>query len=155
VALVMISFPSPYRLSENTGNSQLPLKDLGQFMVTKKALTSITTLLASSDQSGLFLFQTKCEDVSVHVKTECLALGALECIQCKKPVKNVDGLYTKLGKRPKRVDEWLRANPSTERAEGSTYSHCHLLPTSGQPETDAQCKHDKTLVHRCLFRLKS
>jgi hypothetical protein len=156
VALIMINFPSPYQLdTQNSGNSQLPSKHSGQFMVTKEVLQLIVCLLSRSDQNAFFLFQTKCEDVAVQVKEECLALGRLECVPCKNPVENIDYRYTQIGKRPKRVDQWLKAKRSRERAEGNMYSCTRLLPMIGQPETEAQCDHDNTVVHRCLFRLKT
>lgn len=157
LALIMINFPSPYRLLEDSsaGNSQLPSKHSKQFMVTKKVLASISGLLPTPDReggNGLFLFQTKCEDVAVHVKNECLSLGTMECVPCKNPVKDIDLLYNKNGKRPKRVDEWLKATPSAERAEGNMYLSTPCLPTVGQPETEAQCNFENTVVHRCIFR---
>eukprot|EP00804_Cyclotella_cryptica_P006958 CCRYP_007114-RA/>CCRYP_007114-RA protein AED:0.04 eAED:0.04 QI:0/0/0/1/1/0.5/2/0/561 len=156
VALIMINFPSPYQLeAQNSGNSQLPSKYSDQFMVTMKVLQLIATLLMQSDRTAYFLFQTKCEDVAVHVKDKCLALGTLECVVCKNPVKNVDHQYAQMGKRPKRVDQWLKVKSTSERAEGDVYSCMPLLPEIGQPETESQCIHDSTVVHRCLFKLKT
>ncbi|KAL7548383.1 hypothetical protein ACHAWF_011665 [Thalassiosira exigua] len=158
LALIMINFPSPYRLEDaGTGNSQLPSKYSNQFMVTKKVLTLVAELLlkkSSRSNEGLFLFQTKCEDVILHVKRECLSLGTLDCSTCKNPVKNIDLEYNKLGKRPRRVDEWLNAALSAERAEGKVYSITPFLPLSGRPETEVQCGYDNAFVHRCLFRRK-
>ena len=157
-ALIMINFPSPYRLKESgSGNSQLPSMNSSQFMVNKDILEFISRLLAKSDDHGCdsyFLFQTKCEDVAVLVKNECLALGTMEYVPCKKPMKDVDLQYKILGKRPKRVDEWLTAEPLAERAEGIMYSSTALLPILGQPETEVQCIYERTVVHRLLFRRK-
>lgn len=153
VALILINFPSPCQ--KNSGNFQLPSKQSGQYMVMEKVLQLIGHLLLRSDQNAFFLFQPKCEDVAVHVKNECLALSRLECVPCKNPVENIDCRYTQIGKRPKRVDQWLKAKPSPERAEGQMYSCTRLLPMVGQPETEAQCDHDNTVVHGCLFQLKS
>jgi len=153
-ALIMINFPSPYRLSvTGSGNSQLPTMNSNQFMVTKEILEQISRLLSKSDDVGgenFFLFQTKCEDVAVLVKNECLALGTLEPVPCKNPMKDIDIQYENRGKRPKRVDDWL--TPLAERAEGSMYSSTPLLPTVGRPETEVQCSYENSVVHRLLFR---
>lgn len=159
--LIMINFPSPYRLEVGSlaGNSQLPGKH--SFMVTKNILRSIAELLAEDSSpnrgdapEGLFLFQTKCEDVAVHVMNECLSLGTMECVPCKYPMEDVDLEYAKRGKRPKRVEEWLKATPLA-RAEGIMYSRTSLLPAFGRPETEVQCNYDNILVHRCLFRRRT
>lgn len=153
IAFIMINFPTPYRLEDrNSGNSMLPLMNSGCFMVTNHVLQSISFLLSRLDRSGLFLFQTKSEDVAVHVKNECLALGSFECVPCRCPVNDIQQQYTENGKMPKRVNDWLDANPSAERAEGHMYSSVPLLPEVGWPETEVQCKHDNLVVHRCLFR---
>mmetsp|Transcript_8279 Transcript_8279/g.18543 ORF Transcript_8279/g.18543 Transcript_8279/m.18543 type:complete len:638 (-) Transcript_8279:135-2048(-) len=158
LALIMINFPSPYRLEvSGAGNSQLPSKHSNQFMVTKKVLALVAGLLSKPDRkggNGLFLFQTKCEDVAVHVKNDCLSSGTMECVPCKNPIKDINLQY-KSGNRPKRVDEWLKATPSAERAEGSMYSRTPFLPTAGRPETEVQCSYENTVVHRCLFRQKT
>ena len=155
-ALIMINFPSPYRLSvTGSGNSQLPTMNSNQFMVTKEILELISRVLLKSDDVGgenFFLFQTKCEDVAVLVKNECLALGTLEPVPCKNPMKDIDIQYENRGKRPKRVDDWL--TPLAERAEGSVYSSTPLLPTVGRPETEVQCSYENSVVHRLLFRRK-
>lgn len=156
IALIMINFPSPYRLQLRTGgNSQLPLIDSGQFMVTKKVLQSISSLLSKSYRGGYFLFQTKCEDVAVYVKQKCLDLGTLHCIPCKNPVSDIDSQYNDKGKTPKRVDEWIKTQSNPERAVGAIYSATPILPAAGQPETEAQCQLDGTVIHRCMFRLKT
>jgi len=156
IALVMINFPSPYRLQVGTaGNLQLPSKHSDQFMVSERLLALIDELLANSnakvEPGGIFLFQTKCEDVAVHVKNKCLSLTSLECIPCKYPVKDVENEYKK-GVRPKRVDEWLKKTTSIERAEGSIYSRKPVLPRVGMPETEIQCLIENTVVPRLLFK---
>jgi len=159
LALIMINFPSPYRLEVGmSGNSQLPSKYSNQFMVSKNVLTLVADLMFSSSalergRESLFLFQTKCEDVAVHVKNECLSLDTMECIHFNHSIEDIDLIYQEMGKRPKRVDEWLKESP-VGRAEGSMYSSTPLLPTAGRPETEVQCSLEKTLVHRCLFRTR-
>eukprot|EP00578_Thalassiosira_sp_NH16_P007616 CAMPEP_0181114196 /NCGR_PEP_ID=MMETSP1071-20121207/20748_1 /TAXON_ID=35127 /ORGANISM="Thalassiosira sp., Strain NH16" /LENGTH=634 /DNA_ID=CAMNT_0023198277 /DNA_START=340 /DNA_END=2241 /DNA_ORIENTATION=- len=155
VALIMINFPTPYSIG-GVGNSQLPSKHSNEFMVTKNVIAMIAELLSVPDKKGrkgIFLFQTKCEDIAVHVKTELLSLSELECIPSRYPVKDIDRQYEKCGKRPKRLDEWLKHTPSPERAEGSEYSTTPILPTAGRPETEVQCDYEHTLVHRCLFQM--
>ena len=155
ITLVMINFPSPYRLRVGAaGNLQLPSKH-DHFMVSDRVLTLIDELLANSnakvEPGGIFLFQTKCEDVAVHVKNKCLSLTSLECIPCKYPVKDIEHEY-KNGVRPRRVDEWLKQSTSIERAEGSIYSRTPVLPRVGMPETEIQCLIKNTVVHRLLFK---
>lgn len=159
LALIMTNFPTPYRLEVyGAGNMQLPSKHSDRFMLTKQVLTSIGELLSESsafdreEGGGIFLFQTKCEDVAVHVKNECLSLGTMECLPCKNPVEDIDRRYVKSGKRPKRVNDWMKATSSAERAEGNMYSSTPLLPSFGRPETEVQCIYDHTVIHRCLFR---
>ena len=155
LALVMINFPSPYRLEvTEVGNSQLPSKYSNQFTVTEKVLVLVDRLLSRSNHegmNGIFLFQTKCEDMAVYVKNECLSLTSMESVSCKYSVKDVELEYSNSGKRQKRVDEWLRTSPA-ERAEGTMYSSRPLLPNTCLPETEVQCIYDKTIVHRLIFR---
>ena len=182
IAMVMIHFPSPYRLmmaggggggleaDMRSGNSQLPTSIGNGFMVSRGLLELISVLLLpksnsvhSKDDAGVFLFQTKCEDVAVRVKTDCLSLRTMECISCKCPVKNIDRIYDDNGKRegkgngigngrPKRVEEWMKIDPCAERAEGKMWSSIPLLPTKGRPETEVQCEYENTIVHRCMLR---
>lgn len=154
LALIMINFPSPYRLGDTSGGGNTQLPSASNFMVTKQILELIAELLSKSSGRGKFLFQTKCEDVVVHVQTKCLSLGTLECIHSTSPMEDVDLQYEKLGKRPKRVDEWLKVDPFAERAEGYSYWAEPLLPTGCQPETEVQCSLENILVHRCLFHCK-
>lgn len=154
IALVMINFPSPYRfVAGNAGNSQLPSMQSGRFMVTRQVLQSISALLSKSDGNGFFLFQTKCEDIVVHVKNECLGFAGMEPVPCKHSVRHIDCQYIMRGQRPKRLDDWLQMNPSVERAQGIIYSSTSLLPPKGLPETEAQCILDGTVVHRIIFRV--
>ena len=154
IVLAMINYPSPYRLMDgNVGNSQLPLMQSGQFMVTRQVLQSIGALLYKSDGNGYFLFQTKCEDVAVHVKNECLDFARMEPNPCKYPIRDIECQYGTRGQRPKRLDDWLQMNPSIERAQGNTFSSASLLPHKGMPETEAQCILDHTVVHRILFKV--
>ena len=160
-AMVMIHFPSPYRLmaldstegnDSHSGNSQLPFTFDG-FMVTRKLLVSISELLRRFEGDGILLFQTKCEDVAIHVKELGLSIGTLDCVKCESPVENIDMRYKETsGKRPKRVDDWLRSTPSTERAEGVVWSSLPLLPGKCQPETEVQCNNERTIIHRCVFQ---
>lgn len=156
-ALIMINFPSPYRLRETgSGNSQLPSMSSNHFMATREILGLISRLLSKSednDGDNFFLFQTKCEDVAVMVFNECLALDTMEYVKCKNPMKDIDLQY-KNSKRPKRVDEWLTSAPLAERAEGAMYSSKPFLPTAGRPETEVQCIHENIVVHRFLFQRK-
>ncbi|EED94220.1 predicted protein [Thalassiosira pseudonana CCMP1335] len=144
IVLAMIHFPSPYRLT--SGNSQLPSSS-DVFMVTKDLLRSISDLLCGGTSIGYFLFQTKCEDVAIHVWNDCLSLETMECVPCADPVVDIDRYCN--GCQPKRVTAWLNENPSTDRAEGVYWSSKSVLPQ--RPETEIQCYNHHTAVHRFLF----
>ncbi|KAL3789449.1 hypothetical protein ACHAW5_009693 [Stephanodiscus triporus] len=152
-ALIMINFPSPYRLRETgSGNSQLPSMSSNQFMAMKAILGLISRLLSKSEYNfgdSFFFFQT----IAVMMFNECLALGTMEYVKCKNPMKDIDLQY-KNSKRPKRVDEWLTSAPLAERAEGAMYSSKPFLPRAGRAETEVQCIHENIVVHRFLFRRK-
>lgn len=163
IECIMIHFPSPYRLplsdddcnvkdKERSGNRQLPHHDSKDgFMITPRVATMISTLLQNNPQ-GLLIFQTKCEDVAIHVKNLLLSTGMLETVPCCHAVKSVEDFYAMSGRRPKRLDLWLESTPEAERAEGEIWSSKAIMPTLARPETEIQCEHDYTVVHRCLFR---
>jgi len=171
IELLMIHFPSPYRSSyssdhddndndndnsnnknnERSGNSQLPGNAKGDFMITPQVATMISNILQKDNQIQL-LFQTKCEDVAIHVKNLFLSTGTLEIGPCSHAVKSVEETYAVSGRRPKRLDHWLETTPEAERAEGMCWSSVSMMPTMARPETEIQCEYDNTVVHRCLFR---
>ncbi len=191
VDMIMIHFPSPYRLltsstssissepssssdddDDDIGNSQLPSISSDGFMVTEELIGLASELLSTrknhkggtrtSSSSGHLFFQTKCEDVAVHIKNLCLPEAAsntstctFECVPSPDPVLDVDLRYEQEGKggmRPQRVEKWIKAIPEAERAEGSCWWSSSCLPLLGRAETEVQCEFESTVVHRCLMR---
>jgi len=154
IEMIMIQFPSPYRLSvEGTsGNSQLPSASTDGFMISKDVVEMVSKLL---NDRGLLLFQTKCEDVAIHTKNLFLGTDKLECLPCIAPVQDIDHVYNqKQRRRPKRVEDWIKMCPETERAEGDIWSSRPLMPMMGRTETEVNCDHENVVVHRCLFSTK-
>jgi len=152
--LIMVNFPSPYRLAlGELGNLQLPSAE--NFMVTSKLLEQISVLARSDTGETYFMFQTKCEDVAVYLKNECLHNGMEGIIAGDKAVQSIDKIYSQNKSVPKRVKEWLRIEPLAERAEGNLFWRQPILPLDCLPETEVQCFSDKVVVHRCLFKVKN
>jgi hypothetical protein len=146
ILLTMVNFPSPPRLSAHkTGNSQLS----ENFMVTNKVFELIKVISA---KESYFMFQTKCEDVAVYLKNECIRNG-MEGIAGNEAVEDIDGIYAKNLAVPKRVKEWLRVEPHAERAEGNLFWNRPILPVDSLPETELECLFERKVVHRCLFKL--
>jgi hypothetical protein len=161
IELIMIHFPSPYRSTfvdrdgntERTGNSQLPGNVQDDFMITPQVAIMISNLLQQPQNNhAMLLFQTKCEDVAIHVKNLFLSTGTIETVPCSNPVNSVEDSYTISGRRPKRLEQWLAYTPNAERAEGECWSSVSMMPTVARPETEIQCEYDHTVVHRCIFR---
>ena len=153
-ALIMVNFPSPYRLDAGErGNLQLPSAE--NFMVTSKLFDQISSLARSDAGETYFMFQTKCEDVAVYLKNECLNNGMEGVIAGDKSVQNIDEVYFHNKSVPKRVKEWLRIEPLAERAEGNLFWSQPILPLDCLPETEVQCLSDEVVVHRCLFKVKN
>lgn len=155
ISMIMVNFPSPYRLdSGERGNLQLPSAE--NFMVTSKLFKQICSLARNDDDESetYFMFQTKCEDVAVYLKNECLRNGLSGIIAGDKAVDSIDDIYSRNKSVPKRVKEWLRFEPRAERAEGNLFWSEPFLPLDCLPETEVQCLNDNKVVHRCLFKCK-
>ena len=146
--LVMCNFPSPYRLG--SGNSQLPKED--EFMITKSLLEMAVRTLG---KDGLFLFQTRCEDVAIRVKRLCLSLGSLECVKFCHHINDIESEYTSSGSsRPDRVGRWLEVcPPNAERGQGEMFARNPILPREAIPETEVECILGNSIVQRLLFRI--
>jgi len=151
--LIMVNFPSPYRLdASERGNLQLPSAE--NFMVTSKLFELISVLAANDTNERYFMFQTKCEDVAVYLKNECLSNGMEGITAGYKAVENIDNIYSQKSV-PKRVKEWLRIEPLAERAEGNLFWSQPILPLDCLPETEVQCLSENKAVHRCLLKYKN
>ena len=158
VSLVMIQFPSPYRLIDSNkaaGNSQLPASTTEGFMVNESLLCIIADILKMNGGCGKLLFQTKCEDVAIFMKNVALNTGHFECVPCSHPVLNIDeDVYFKsqTGKRPVRVEQWLSSYNEQERAEGSSWSASSLVPSFSRSETEVACDDNGTFIHQCILK---
>ena len=146
--MIMCNFPSPYRLG--SGNSQLPKED--QFMITEPLLKMVVRTL---DKDGMFLFQTRCEDIAVRVKELCTSLGSLECVKFCNHIDDIESEYVSSGSsRPDRVGRWLEmCRPPAERGQGEMFARNPILPREAMPETEVECILSNTVVHRLLFRM--
>jgi tRNA G46 methylase TrmB len=145
VALVMIQFPSPYRLAEKaTGNTQLSSVDDG-FMVSQELLNAVARVLEKS--GGFLLLQSNVEDVAVTMR-ELAQDAGFQSVVVPQPryLEDFDQFHL-----PQRTLEW--AEVGGERAVGDNWSAVPLLPSRGSTETEVACDYQGTPVHRCLFRV--
>lgn len=154
IELILIQFPSPYRLVSKEphsrgGNSQLPSTD--GYMITPELVQAISKMLEKDN--GQLLVQTKCEDVAVYTKNLIVEENGLECLPASWPVRNIDDIYNRT--RPKRVDDWLQYSPDAERAEGEVWSSRPILPSLGRTETEVQCDFERSHIHRCIISYKA
>lgn len=157
VSLIMIQFPSPYRLEtvKSGGNEQLPTLAGKGFMINEELLQLIADVLELNGGKGKLLFQTKCEDIAIYVKNLALDTGRYMMIRCSNSIQSIEkDVYSEGNyKRPLRVDEWLSSNLNAERAEGSIWSAAPLCPSFCRSETEIACEVDNTFVHRCIMEV--
>lgn len=152
IKLILIQFPTPYRLPSNVdissdstvqegGNGQLPKSVADGFMVTPRLLRQAASLLRKSQ--GELLLQSNCEDVAVWMRhTACQEAGFVS-----RDTNNV--LVRKAETPTKRTLNWRAMGG--ERAIGAGWSTEPLLPPTGRTETEIACILNGTPVHRCLL----
>lgn len=149
IELVMIQFPTPYRLVMNQGikdkrggNSQLPSTALDGFMVSPKLFELVSTLMNKDEgaQSNLLL-QSNCEDVAVYMRSLGIEEAMFRVVPLENEVETVQGSPTQ------RTLNWIGIGG--ERAEGFGWSADPLLPPKGRTETEIACILNQTPVHRC------
>jgi len=169
VALVMLQFPTPYRLEKDDNgeqgeafNTQLPDGPTSKaFMASPFVLRKVARLLKRKGGSGRLLVQSNCEDVAIRIRDMALQEG-LRCVPANSPV-------TRLPLATERTQRWLENNnnnnnnddddsdgasrrgATTERAVGRDWWSDAILPC--QTETEAACELQGTPVHRCLFEV--
>ncbi len=159
VSLIMLQFPSPYRLivdqGYNTGNLQLATSATQGFMVTEALLCMIANILILNGGCGKLLIQTKCEDVALFMKNLAICTGKFQLIPCTDYVSNIDqdAYFGRKNNCPKRLEQWLASYPITERAEGIYWSKSSLIPSFARTETEIACNDDDTFIHRCLMKI--
>ena len=144
VALIMIQFPTPYRLKDggnDDGNSQLPSDQESGFMVSRKLLGKVKGLLSKS--GGRLLLQSNCEDVAVTMRSTAEQYG-MQIVEISDEVENILDQHQTL-----RNLEW--AKHGGERAIGRGWAANQLLPPMGKTETEVSCELQGTPIHRCLL----
>jgi hypothetical protein len=153
VALVMIQFPTPYRLrnkenidlSDSTlrsgGNSQLP-SDFNSFMVSDSLLAKTSNLLSRC--GGKLLIQSNCEDVAVSIRHRAVSLHGMEVVEVPDSV-----LYAENEHRTLRDMEWIRMGG--ERAVGPGWSSKPFLPLEARTETEVACGYEGKPIHRLVL----
>lgn len=149
VALIMIQFPTPYRLmtGSNTGlgNTQLPTDFRSGFMVSDELLSQVARILSQSPGCKL-LVQSNCEDVAVTIRQRATAQHGMKCLDVLHEVTNID---QKEQTQTRRNTEWITMGG--ERAIGPGWSSSPLLPKTGSTETEVACDLQGTPIHRCLL----
>eukprot|EP00980_Cylindrotheca_fusiformis_P018024 scaffold5756_cov99-Cylindrotheca_fusiformis.AAC.8 len=88
LSLVLIQFPSPWRLGgpkKQKGNSQLPSGPDDGFMVSTTLLNQISKVFARTNEKGYLLLQTNCEDVAVTLRDRITQFGGLEAVPARYP----------------------------------------------------------------------
>jgi SAM-dependent methyltransferase len=146
VALVLIQFPTPYRLEgKEGGNTQLPTDLNSGFMASESVMRKTAKLLKKSG-GGHLLLQSNCEDVAVTMRNVAANVG-MACIDAVHPVTSLDE-----GERlPQRTQEWIRLGG--ERAIGPGWSSLSPLPARCTTETEVACELQNTPIHRCLMEI--
>jgi hypothetical protein len=155
VELVLIQFPTPYRLPssldtlptnslQQKGNSQLPTTAFDGFMVTDDLLKLASGLLQGSESGrpGVIL-QSNCEDVAVWMRSTATIQAKLQALELNEQVESLRGTPTK------RTLNWI--GMGGERASGAGWSVDPLLPRKGRTETEIACMLNDTPVHRCFL----
>jgi SAM-dependent methyltransferase len=146
VVLVLIQFPTPYRLVEKDGgNTQLPTDLKSGFMASEGVMRQTAKLLKKSG-GGRLLLQSNCEDVAVTMRNVASNAG-MKCIDATHPVTSLDDC----GRLPQRTEEWIRLGG--ERAIGQEWSSVSPLPTRCATETEVACELQNTPIHRCLMEM--
>lgn len=146
VALVLIQFPTPYRLLvKEGGNTQLPSDRRSGFMASKRVMQQTAKLLQKVG-GGRLLLQSNCEDVAVTMRDIAKESG-MRCIQSTQPVTSLDNFE----RLPQRTQEWIRLGG--ERAIGPEWSFISPLPTRCATETEVSCELQDTPVHRCVMEV--
>ena len=153
VALIMIQFPTPFKLTKGEGNDELPPDEDTGFMVNKELLEQAASLIQHC--GGYILLQSNCEDIAVKMRqiaTEEL-LTRLECVDIEPTVSSL--LNVDDDDLPLRSCEWILREGGEEtvkRPVGQGWAAEPILPRRGRTETEVSCIFHGTAVHRCLLR---
>jgi hypothetical protein len=181
VRMVMIQFPTPYRLKKSAitsikhaSNLQLPDSNDG-FMVTPQLIDITYQLLAKSlsHEKGYLLLQSNCEDVALKMRNMVLSHPFNDNSWTKSKLVDFGLEHTMtendiIQTSNKRTRDWLeichnqqQKRPMTEdrkqesaeveRAVGIGWSKGPILPLLGRTETEIHHMRNKAGIHRCLF----
>jgi len=161
VELIMIQFPTPYRLVDSSatartnntsdteaGNSQLPLSATNGFMVSKQLLQRAGEILGQdkNDGSGHLLLQSNCEDVAIYMRATAFDLGLFQVVEpslCQ-TMESIE-----LQTPTQRSVSWIAMGGP--RAVGPGWWSNPVLPRRGRTETEVACMLNGTPVHRCIL----
>lgn len=144
VAMILIQFPSPYRLVED-GNAQLPSGTESGFMVNRDLIIQVHRILSKS-KTGILIVQSNCEDVAVFI-SKLAEENGFEAISAANPLTEAD-----LTKPTKRTLRWIEMGG--ERAVGDKWSASPLLPPRCRTETEVSCELTEKPLHRFSMRIK-
>jgi hypothetical protein len=151
VALIMIQFPTPFKLGAKIeGNQQLPIDEESGFMVTLHLLRLACAILHKSN--GLLLLQSNCEDVAVKMRRMAVEEAGLECVDFGRVITELAGLHCPENALPLRSRQWILMKGDRPVGKGWLSEPC--LPTRGFSETEISCMIQGTPVHRCLLRVR-
>jgi SAM-dependent methyltransferase len=152
VALILIQFPTPYRLDVEesvSGNSQLPVGINEGFMVSNSVMSKVAALLRKS--KGYLMIQTNCEDVALALRDRALE-HSLSVVPADSPVTLASQTLQPNTPLPERTIEWVRSGG--DRAIGSDWWSGPIMPPRCASETEVACLLQGTPVHRCLLTVK-
>jgi SAM-dependent methyltransferase len=147
VALIMVQFPTPFKLKEAIGNRQLPSDATSGFMVSEGLLKSAADSLNRSN--GFLVLQSNCEDVAVTIREMAEDSASFGCIPVPSVVVSTAESASS-SRTPERTTEWIRQGGT--RAVGSGWSLTPLIPSRGSTETEIACQLNETPIHRCLLK---
>lgn len=149
VAMILIQFPTPYRLDDNGGygNQQLPSSVDDGFMVSPLLMEKVVRLIKSHSPHTILLVQSNCEDVAVRIKDMAVAAGLHNFINATLP-----RLTETAGETiPQRTQRWIAQGG--ERALGPQWWQDNPLPARCATETEIACFYQRVPVHRCMLTL--
>jgi SAM-dependent methyltransferase len=150
VALIMIQFPTPYRLDVERfadGNSQLPVGIDEGFMVSNSVMSKVAALLRKSN--GYLMIQTNCEDVALALRDRALE-HRLSVVPAETPTTLASQTLQPCTRLPERTIEWIRSGG--DRAIGPDWWGAPLMPPRCASETEVACLLQGTPIHRCLMK---
>jgi SAM-dependent methyltransferase len=153
VALIMIQFPTPFKLGAKIeGNQQLPIDEASAFMVATRLLRIAFEILRESN--GFLLLHSNCEDVVVKMRRMAVEQVGFECVDLGPGyfVTELPGLDSPENTLSSRSRQWIRMEGDRPVGNGWLLGSC--LPTKGCSETEVNCMIQGTRVHRCLLRVR-